>query len=190
MLFFDKDEARDFYYGITCNQISANEAPELPEKKSGEIKFSLSKNNAFEAVTVISVPITLSREATLLHALEWDTSKNETYRKKIGDKTKKARSSLGLTQKDAANLIGVAFSSLQKAEAGDVEPNRENILKYLDFLNLEALFKKNINQAFLRRTMLTMPSALFGEKSAIDYATAKFPDGLKPVLATYRKTFE
>jgi len=187
MLFFSESEAREFYYGNTCKMMSRKEAPRHIQLISSEEVFHIPKAGTTEATNQIELPEDSLTESTVITPAH-STSNIEL--KKLPKRLTNAREAFGLTQQQAANLIGVSLSTLQKTEAGEVSPNRETAFKYMDFIILEKILKKNLNQAFLRRTILTIPSVLYGNLSAIDYAKKLFPNGMKPVLASFRKSYE
>lgn len=186
MLFFDKSEEKTFFYGNTCKV--SDRAPQVQSSLYYKDPISIQKGLWNQTNELSHIPKDASSEATVVSTFK---STSEVQLNRLPSRMKTARETMGLKQQEAASLIGVSISTLQKTESGEIRsPSRENSLKYMDFLALEKILIKNLDQLFLRRTILTIPSILYDNLSALKYAESLFPNGMQPVLASFRKSYE
>lgn len=63
--------------------------------------------------------------------------KNEKFAKETGEKFRKAREKLGLTQEDVASKSGVNITTYARIERGDKEPTGSHLVKIAQVLKVK-----------------------------------------------------
>jgi DNA-binding XRE family transcriptional regulator len=106
----------------------------------------------------------------------------------LRNRFKAAREFLQLSQVQAANMLRVSESSVEKFEIGVVEkPTRDTVSRYLALIQLADLYADVVgSKTYLVRSFLNTRSYYYQDKTPIEFA-ASHDNGVFEMLSTERR---
>lgn len=178
-----------FFYGNTCVREAPLSSREIIEGRfqSGN-DYSLGETENFTSTLSERVQEKVEPDQTLT---TWSLPRRIQFSisKKNIARLRKMISTLDLSQKDAANLIGISHSALTTILSGkQKEVFGETAAKIGAFLQIANLLKTKINKGYSLRAAIHNPATVFGNINAIDFSQKK-RDGVFEVLAIFKRMY-
>lgn len=177
-------------YGNTC--LAEDQLPaKLPDRGKGvACKMVALTIGVFAAVHTVQVP------AANAYFQKYSSPSSESllyenFSVDWGAKVKRVREHLRLDQQEAADLLGIGISTLQKLEGGETStPQAETLGKYVALLEMQMLLDRSLKKkryAAVAAFRTELPA--FGNRTAIDFAKGR-AEGVQRVLAVFRRMYE
>lgn len=187
---YSTDDNIEFMYGKAC------------EKNKDPNKINLLRGigqSIVRSAVTFAVPFIMAISPTstsALHILPADAQHfdiglpHALTVKQLSISLREARDYLFLTQEDIANITGISLSSVQKFEQMQVVPHEVTTEKYVNILELEALYKRVFkNKKYLMKTYLKTPLSIYGNKTPIGFAASR-QNGLFELITTEKRIHE
>lgn len=189
------DDREQFFYGeITRLQEApldqtTYEALKESRKKTKQY-FKVLASTVLSSVLYIGLPLTctgataanVQTKRILSH---WDFSDSD-----LKSDFTDSRKFLGLTQEQAAKILGLSVSTVEKIEQGVYEniskPSREHLGRFIEWASL--LRDNHRNKKFVVRAIINSKMELLGDKSPIDYALSNPGAGIRELIALQHQT--